>query len=98
MSGKKPSLRLRSRRRISSIDVAREIASLTFSASSFDMSRPAFPGPAAGFGSSVATGAFAACVETVLDRVSASCVGRLSAVKNSDFAACLSYESNRRIA
>ena len=87
-----PSFSMRSNRLISSTDVARAIASLTLSASSLDMSRPAFP-CSAGFGSSLLTGGFDECVETVCEIVVASCVGRLSAVRKSAFAACLSYRS-----
>ena len=84
-----PSFSMRSNRLISSTDVARAIASRTLSASSFDMSRPALP-CVAGLGSSVVTGGFDECVETVCEIVVASCVGRLSAVRNRAFAACRS--------
>lgn len=62
--GRNPSLNMRSNLLISSTDVARAIASLTLSASSFDMSLPAFPWRA-GFGSSLVTAGFDEWVETV---------------------------------
>ena len=90
MDGKNPSFKLLSSRLISSTEVAFAIASFTRCASSFDMRRPALPGVTTGLGSSVVT-AFLVCVETVVDNVVASCVGRLSAVRNNVFPACLSY-------
>lgn len=71
MFGKNPSLRLLSNRLISSTDVALAIAALTFSTSSFDISRPALPGAAAGRGSSVVTGALA-WLDTVVESVVAN--------------------------
>jgi hypothetical protein len=86
MLGIYPSLRLLSNFLISSTDVAFAIACLTFSASSFDISRPALVGGAANLGSSVVT-AVLDCVDTVVDIVVARAVGRSSAVRNSDLAA-----------
>ena len=63
------------------------MACLTFSASSFDISRPALTVYAAGRGSSVVTTALDECVETVVDIVVARAVGRPSAVRNNDLAA-----------
>jgi len=87
MPGMYPSLRLLSNLLISSTDVAFAIACLTFSASSFDISRPALTVDAAGRGSSVVTAALEECVETVVDIVVARAVGRHSAVRNNDLAA-----------
>jgi len=90
ISGMYPSLRLRSRRLTSSIDVALAMAALTFSASSFDIKRPAFPISGAAFGSSLVIAALEDCVDTVVDNVVARAVGRFSAVRNRAFAACRS--------
>lgn len=68
------------------------MAALTFSASSFDINRPAFIVGAAGRGSSVVTAALEDCLETVVDIVVASAVGSFSAVINRDFAAARSYQ------
>jgi len=95
ISGIYPSLKLRSRRLTSSIDVALAIAALTFSASSFDIKRPALPISGASFGSSVVTRPFDDCVDTVVDRVVARAVGRFSAVTKSAFAACRSWRGGR---
>jgi len=86
MLGIYPSLRLLSNLLISSTDVAFAMACLTFSASSFDISRPAFAEGTASLGSSVVTAAFE-WVDTVVDIVVARAVGRPSAVRNSDLAA-----------
>lgn len=91
ISGIYPSLKLRSRRLTSSIDVALAIAALTFSASSFDIKRPAFPMSGVIFGSSVVMTALDDCVDTVVDNVVARAVGRFSAVTNSAFPACRSW-------
>lgn len=64
--GMYPSLRLLSSFLISSIDVALAIAALTFSASSLDINRPAFPVGAAGRGSSVVMATFEEWVDTVV--------------------------------
>lgn len=96
MFGKNPSLRLCSRRRISSTDVAFAIASLTRAWSSFDMSRPAFAVVGAAFGSSVATARFAASLETVAAIFSASAFGTPSAVVKSALAASRSYNGKKR--
>lgn len=92
MLGKKPSFKLLSNLLISSTDVAFAIAAFTFSASSFDIKRPALPGATTGLGSSVATACFDECVDTVVESVVASCVGRLSAVRNRLFAVCRSCD------
>lgn len=81
-----PSLRLLSNFLTSSIDVALAIAALTFSWSSLDIRRPAFPAKGAGLGSSVVSATLVDCVDTVVDIVVASAVGRFSAVRNSDLA------------
>jgi hypothetical protein len=80
-SGRKPSLRLRSSRLISSIDVADAIAARTLSASSFDMSRPAFAAADGARGSSVDTICFGACEETVVESVVPSALSRPSSVR-----------------
>lgn len=87
MDGMYPSLKLLSSLLISSIEVAFAMACLTFSASSFDISRPAFPDSAAGLGSSMVTAAFAPCFDTVVDIVVARAFGKPSAVRNKDFPA-----------
>ena len=90
ISGRYPSLRLRSNLRISSTLVAFAMAVLTLSASSLDMNRAAFNVDAAPRGSSANRAAFVACVDTVVEIVVAKAVGSLSAVRKSDFPACLS--------
>jgi hypothetical protein len=90
MLGIYPSLKLLSNLLTSSTDVAFAIACLTFSASSFDMSRPALAVGAASLGSSVVTAVFE-CVDTVVEIVTARAVGRSSAVRNSDLAAWRSW-------
>ena len=83
MLGIYPSLRFLSNLLISSTDVALAMACFTFSASSFDISRPAFAEGTASLGSSVVTVVFE-CVDTVVDIVVANAVGRPSAVRNRD--------------
>jgi len=62
------------------------MACLTFSASSFDINRPALPDTAgAGRGSSVITG-LDKCVDTVVDIVVARAVNKPSAVRNNALA------------
>ena len=91
MDGRYPSFKLLSNLLISSIEVAFAIACLTRSASSFDISRPAFPTSGCDLGSSIVIAIFVPCFETVVDIVVASAVGRPSAVRNSDRPACRSY-------
>ncbi len=87
-----PSLRLLSSFRISSTLEAFAMAALTFSASSFDISRPALIVGAACRGSSIINAALVACVfETVVEMVVASAVGRFSAVTNNVLPAFRSY-------
>lgn len=65
--------------------VAFAIAALTRSASSFDINLPAFAIAAAGRGSSVVRAVFVVLVDTVVDKVSANAVSRLSGVRNDCF-------------
>jgi hypothetical protein len=83
MLGIYPSLKFLSNLLISSTDVALAMACFTFSASSFDISRPAFAKGTASLGSSVVTAVFD-CVDTVVDIVAARALGRLSPVRNRD--------------
>lgn len=84
--GMNPSFKLLSNLLISSTDVALAIASFTLSASSFDMSRPAFPDATTGRGSSVEIVCFVEFVETVVDIVVANEFMRPSGVKNNPLA------------
>ena len=97
IEGMNPSFSDLSNRLISSTDVAFAIAAFTLSASSLDIRRPALPGATAGRGSSVLRACFAACVVTVDANVVASWVSSPSAVRNRDFACCLSYNSSCEI-
>lgn len=71
------------------------MAAFTLSASSFVISRPAFPGVTAGLGSSVVIGGFEDCVDIVVDKVVASWVIKPSGVRNSDLAASRSCRMTR---
>ena len=67
------------------------MAFLTLSASSFDINRPAFT-TGASLGSSVVMAVLVDFVDAVVEIVVARAVGRLSAVRNSDLALCLSCD------
>lgn len=69
------------------MEVAFAMAAFTLSASSFDISRPAFPGATAGRGSSVDIVCLVDWVEAVVDSELASEFSSPSAVKNNPFAA-----------